>query len=160
MSNNHGNRPQGLTSKAVIQVTSMFVHPWRAFITSVQRLKFSERRQQYYCSHINSLHCCTRSSEVGGRLRFQSPLLSFLSCLPGARLLEEGNIEAAEEQKQRIEQLQRERRRVLQDNNMTHQPRFFKYALVLHAPVSVPPSACSAYDRASPFTSATVTHVV
>ncbi|XP_067467423.1 oxysterol-binding protein-related protein 3-like isoform X1 [Thunnus thynnus] len=45
---------------------------------------------------------------------------------PDQRLLEEGNIEGAEEQKQRLEQLQRERRKVLQDNNMTHQPRFFK----------------------------------
>ncbi|XP_035287262.1 oxysterol-binding protein-related protein 3 isoform X2 [Anguilla anguilla] len=42
------------------------------------------------------------------------------------RLLEEGNVESAEVQKQRIEQLQRERRRVLEENNMTHQPRFFK----------------------------------
>ncbi|XP_052000631.1 oxysterol-binding protein-related protein 3-like isoform X2 [Xyrauchen texanus] len=42
------------------------------------------------------------------------------------RLLEEGNIEAAEVQKQRIEQLQRERRRVLEENHMTHQPRFFQ----------------------------------
>ncbi|KAK5862406.1 hypothetical protein PBY51_017806 [Eleginops maclovinus] len=41
------------------------------------------------------------------------------------RLLEEGNLEAAEEQKQRIEQLQRERRRVLEDN-ITHQPKFFR----------------------------------
>lgn len=45
---------------------------------------------------------------------------------PDQRLLEEGNTEGAEEQKQRIEQLQRERRKVLQDNNMMHQPRFFK----------------------------------
>ena len=45
-----------------------------------------------------------------------------------SRLLEEGNVEGAEEQKQRIEQLQRERKKVLQDNNMPHQPRFFKYA--------------------------------
>ncbi|XP_034560740.1 oxysterol-binding protein-related protein 3-like isoform X4 [Notolabrus celidotus] len=45
---------------------------------------------------------------------------------PDQRLLEEGNTEGAEEQKQRIEQLQRERRKVLQDNNMTHQPHFFK----------------------------------
>uniref|UniRef100_A0A3B3ZNF9 Oxysterol-binding protein n=1 Tax=Periophthalmus magnuspinnatus TaxID=409849 RepID=A0A3B3ZNF9_9GOBI len=45
---------------------------------------------------------------------------------PDQRLLEEGNTEGAEEQKQRIEQLQRERRKVLQDNNMKHQPRFFK----------------------------------
>ncbi|MBN3274506.1 OSBL3 protein, partial [Polyodon spathula] len=42
------------------------------------------------------------------------------------RLLEEGNVELAEEQKQRIEQLQRERRRVLEENNMSHQPRFFR----------------------------------
>ncbi|KAM4725126.1 oxysterol-binding protein-related protein 3-like [Anableps anableps] len=45
---------------------------------------------------------------------------------PDQRLLEEGNIDEAEEQKQRIENLQRERRKVLQDNNMNHQPRFFK----------------------------------
>lgn len=43
------------------------------------------------------------------------------------RFLEEGNVDGAEEQKQRIEQLQRERRKVFQDNNMTHKPRFFKY---------------------------------
>ncbi|XP_039974475.1 oxysterol-binding protein-related protein 3 isoform X2 [Xiphias gladius] len=42
------------------------------------------------------------------------------------RLLEEGNLEAAEEQKQRIEQLQRDRRRVLEENNVTHQPTFFR----------------------------------
>ncbi|XP_034016935.1 oxysterol-binding protein-related protein 3-like isoform X2 [Thalassophryne amazonica] len=45
---------------------------------------------------------------------------------PDQRLLEEGNADAAEAQKQRIERLQRERRKVLLDNNMTHQPRFFK----------------------------------
>ncbi|XP_034030883.1 oxysterol-binding protein-related protein 3 isoform X2 [Thalassophryne amazonica] len=42
------------------------------------------------------------------------------------RLLEEGNLEAAELQKQRIEQLQRERRRVLEENNVTHHPKFFR----------------------------------
>ncbi|XP_017281894.1 oxysterol-binding protein-related protein 3 [Kryptolebias marmoratus] len=45
---------------------------------------------------------------------------------PDQRLLEEGNVDGAEEQKQRIEQLQRDRKKVLQDNNMIHQPRFFK----------------------------------
>uniref|UniRef100_A0A8C6WZW8 Oxysterol-binding protein n=1 Tax=Neogobius melanostomus TaxID=47308 RepID=A0A8C6WZW8_9GOBI len=45
---------------------------------------------------------------------------------PDQRLLEEGDIGGAEEQKQRLEQLQRDRRRVKQDNNMKHQPRFFK----------------------------------
>uniref|UniRef100_A0A672ZCF5 Oxysterol-binding protein n=1 Tax=Sphaeramia orbicularis TaxID=375764 RepID=A0A672ZCF5_9TELE len=42
------------------------------------------------------------------------------------RLLEEGNLEEAEEQKQRIEQMQRERRRVLEENNVAHQPKFFR----------------------------------
>ncbi|KAM6909857.1 oxysterol-binding protein-related protein 3 isoform 2-T2 [Xenentodon cancila] len=42
------------------------------------------------------------------------------------RLLEEGDLEAAEEQKQRIEQLQRDTRRVLQENNVSHQPKFFR----------------------------------
>ncbi|XP_069585974.1 oxysterol-binding protein-related protein 3 [Ranitomeya imitator] len=45
---------------------------------------------------------------------------------PDQRLLEEGNVEGAEAQKQRIEQLQRERRRVLDENNLEHQPRFFR----------------------------------
>ncbi|XP_056141563.1 oxysterol-binding protein-related protein 3 isoform X2 [Lampris incognitus] len=45
---------------------------------------------------------------------------------PDQRLLEEGHLEAAEEQKQRIEQLQRDRRRVLEENSEAHQPRFFR----------------------------------
>ncbi|XP_074051606.1 oxysterol-binding protein-related protein 3 isoform X5 [Macrotis lagotis] len=45
---------------------------------------------------------------------------------PDQRFLEEGNIEEAEAQKQRIEQLQRERRRVMEENNLEHQPRFFR----------------------------------
>ncbi|XP_077577517.1 oxysterol-binding protein-related protein 3 isoform X1 [Stigmatopora nigra] len=42
------------------------------------------------------------------------------------RLLEEGKLEAAEEQKQKIEQLQRERRRLLEESNGIHQPKFFR----------------------------------
>ncbi|XP_076157524.1 oxysterol-binding protein-related protein 3a [Alosa pseudoharengus] len=45
---------------------------------------------------------------------------------PDQRLLEEGDVSGAEEQKERIERLQRERRRVLQENNISHQPKFFK----------------------------------
>ncbi|KAL8165316.1 UNVERIFIED_CONTAM: Oxysterol-binding protein- protein 3 [Gekko kuhli] len=45
---------------------------------------------------------------------------------PDQRFLEEGNTEGAEEQKQRIEQLQRDRRKVLEENNIEHQPRFFR----------------------------------
>ncbi|XP_067824927.1 oxysterol-binding protein-related protein 7 [Heptranchias perlo] len=44
---------------------------------------------------------------------------------PDQRYLEEGNTEAAEVQKQRIEQLQRDRRRIMEENNMVYQSRFF-----------------------------------
>ncbi|XP_060721913.1 oxysterol-binding protein-related protein 3a isoform X2 [Tachysurus vachellii] len=47
---------------------------------------------------------------------------------PDQRLLEEGDIPGAEEQKERIESLQRERRRLLEENNMTHTPRFFNWS--------------------------------
>ncbi|KAK9396339.1 oxysterol-binding protein-related protein 3 [Crotalus adamanteus] len=45
---------------------------------------------------------------------------------PDQRLLEEGNIEGAEIQKQRIEELQRARRKVLEESNIEHHPRFFR----------------------------------
>lgn len=45
---------------------------------------------------------------------------------PDQRFLEEGNLEQAEAQKQRIEQLQRERRRILEENSVEHKPRFFR----------------------------------
>uniref|UniRef100_A0A8C2QR62 Oxysterol-binding protein n=1 Tax=Capra hircus TaxID=9925 RepID=A0A8C2QR62_CAPHI len=48
---------------------------------------------------------------------------------PDQRFLEEGNVEEAEIQKQRIEQLQRERRRVLEENKVEHQPRFFRKSI-------------------------------
>lgn len=61
-----------------------------------------------------------RLDSPGGR----RPIVSYHCC---CRFLEEGNIEGAEIQKQRIEQLQRERRKVLEENNLEHQPRFFRY---------------------------------
>lgn len=42
------------------------------------------------------------------------------------RLLEEGKLEEAEEQKQQIEQMQRERRKILEESNVVHQPKFFR----------------------------------
>uniref|UniRef100_W5MIQ2 Oxysterol-binding protein n=1 Tax=Lepisosteus oculatus TaxID=7918 RepID=W5MIQ2_LEPOC len=45
---------------------------------------------------------------------------------PDQRYLEEGNVEAAATEKQRIEELQRTRRRWLEENNIKYQPRFFK----------------------------------
>lgn len=67
----------------------------------------------------------TLGHRSGWLLFFQWLFLSSFPSMP--RLLEEGNIEEAEVQKQRIEQLQRERRRVLEENNLEHQPRFFRF---------------------------------
>ncbi|XP_028846444.1 oxysterol-binding protein-related protein 6 isoform X2 [Denticeps clupeoides] len=45
---------------------------------------------------------------------------------PDQRCLEEGNVEMAAAEKQRIEDLQRGRRKWLEENNIKHHPRFFK----------------------------------
>ncbi|KAK1165640.1 oxysterol-binding protein-related protein 6-like isoform X1 [Acipenser oxyrinchus oxyrinchus] len=45
---------------------------------------------------------------------------------PDQRFLEEGNVQAATDEKQRIEDLQRSRRRYIEENNIEYQPRFFK----------------------------------
>uniref|UniRef100_A0AAV2MD89 Oxysterol-binding protein n=1 Tax=Knipowitschia caucasica TaxID=637954 RepID=A0AAV2MD89_KNICA len=47
------------------------------------------------------------------------------------RLLEEGRLEEAEEEKQRIEDLQRQRRRTLEDSGQAHQPQFFRSEIIL-----------------------------
>ncbi|XP_074071726.1 oxysterol-binding protein-related protein 6 isoform X9 [Macrotis lagotis] len=45
---------------------------------------------------------------------------------PDQRFLEEGNLEAAASEKQRVEELQRSRRRYMEENHMEHIPKFFK----------------------------------
>uniref|UniRef100_A0A672RET8 Oxysterol-binding protein n=1 Tax=Sinocyclocheilus grahami TaxID=75366 RepID=A0A672RET8_SINGR len=45
---------------------------------------------------------------------------------PDQRYLEEGNVQMAAAEKQRIEEQQRNRRKWLEENNIKHQPRFFK----------------------------------
>lgn len=48
---------------------------------------------------------------------------------PDQRFLEEGNLEAAAAEKQRVEELQRSRRRYMEENNLEHIPKFFKKVL-------------------------------
>ncbi|XP_044534699.1 oxysterol-binding protein-related protein 3 isoform X2 [Gracilinanus agilis] len=77
--------------------------------------------EQYYgftqfALELNELDSLTRPHLPPTDTRFR----------PDQRLLEEGNLEEAETQKQRVEQLQRERRRVMEENNLEHQPRFFR----------------------------------
>uniref|UniRef100_A0A8C0ATU2 Oxysterol-binding protein n=1 Tax=Buteo japonicus TaxID=224669 RepID=A0A8C0ATU2_9AVES len=69
-----------------------------------------------FALELNELDLQTRSLLPSTDTRFR----------PDQRFLEEGDIEGAEMQKQRIEQLQRERRKVLEENNLEHQPRFFR----------------------------------
>lgn len=89
----------------------------------------------------------------GQRPQLWEPL-RLASSLPDVwivRYLEEGNIQAAEAQKRRIEQLQRDRRRVMEENNIVHQARFFRCLIprppcpLLWVPLqpssSLPPSA-------------------
>lgn len=110
----------------------------------VQRL-FGKWHENMYCGTPSSPNCIWRANPMPkdheqwyGFTQFALELneldLLTKSLLPSTdtrfrpdqRFLEEGNVEGAEEQKQRIEQLQRERRKVLEENNMEHQPRFFR----------------------------------
>uniref|UniRef100_A0A8C5P1A4 Oxysterol-binding protein n=1 Tax=Jaculus jaculus TaxID=51337 RepID=A0A8C5P1A4_JACJA len=111
---------------------------------AVHRL-FGKWHESIYCGGASSSTCIWRANPMPkgyeqyyGFTQFALELnemdLSSKSLLPPTdtrfrpdqRFLEEGNVEEAEIQKQRIEQLQRERRRVLEENNMEHQPRFFR----------------------------------
>ncbi|KFP84804.1 Oxysterol-binding protein-related protein 3, partial [Acanthisitta chloris] len=110
----------------------------------VHRL-FGKWHESLYCGTTSSPNCIWRANPMPkdyeqwyGFTQFALELneldLQTKSLLPSTdtrfrpdqRFLEEGNIEGAEIQKQRIEQLQRERRKVLEENNLEHQPRFFR----------------------------------
>ncbi|ELV13635.1 Oxysterol-binding protein-related protein 3 [Tupaia chinensis] len=85
--------------------------------------------EQYYgftqfALELNELDSSSRSLLPPTDTRFR----------PDQRFLEEGNLEEAEIHKQRIEQLQRERRRVLEENRVEHQPRFFRSTWVMDGP--------------------------
>ncbi|XP_063789453.1 oxysterol-binding protein-related protein 6 isoform X3 [Pseudophryne corroboree] len=51
---------------------------------------------------------------------------------PDQRLLEEGNVEAAATEKQRIEELQRNRRKYLDDNHIEYTPKYFRKVTDAH----------------------------
>ncbi|RXN08208.1 oxysterol-binding -related 6 isoform X3 [Labeo rohita] len=51
---------------------------------------------------------------------------------PDQRYLEEGNVQMASAEKQRIEEQQRSRRKWLEENNIKYQPRFFKKVMDSH----------------------------
>jgi hypothetical protein len=47
------------------------------------------------------------------------------------RLLEEGDIKGSEEEKKRVEQLQRDNRKVREEQKTSYNPRWFRYALFI-----------------------------
>ncbi|XP_077304225.1 oxysterol-binding protein-related protein 6 isoform X4 [Lithobates pipiens] len=51
---------------------------------------------------------------------------------PDQRLLEEGNVEAAATEKQRIEELQRTKRKYLEDNHIEYTPNYFRKVVDTH----------------------------
>ncbi|KAG8559504.1 hypothetical protein GDO81_017359 [Engystomops pustulosus] len=51
---------------------------------------------------------------------------------PDQRLLEEGNVDAASAEKQRIEELQRTRRKYLEDNHIDYTPKYFRKVVDTH----------------------------
>ncbi|KAJ8783226.1 hypothetical protein J1605_009834 [Eschrichtius robustus] len=111
---------------------------------AVHRL-FGKWHESIYCGGSSSSTCIWRANpmpkgyeqyygftQFALELNEMDPLLKSLlpptdtRFRPDQRFLEEGSLEEAEIQKQRIEQLQRERRRVLEENKVEHQPRFFR----------------------------------
>ncbi|OXB61716.1 hypothetical protein ASZ78_002717, partial [Callipepla squamata] len=99
----------------------------------VHRL-FGKWHEGLYCGVAPSAKCVWRPGSMPtnyeryyGFTRFAIELneLDPGSCYP-YRLLEEGNIEAAASEKQRIEELQRSRRRYMEENSIEYVPKFFK----------------------------------
>ncbi|POI34352.1 hypothetical protein CIB84_001896, partial [Bambusicola thoracicus] len=99
----------------------------------VHRL-FGKWHEGLYCGVAPSAKCVWRPGSMPtnyeryyGFTRFAIELneLDPDSCYP-YRLLEEGNIEAAASEKQRIEELQRSRRRYMEENSIEYVPKFFK----------------------------------
>lgn len=61
-----------------------------------------------------------------------SPNLTLSSVNAILRLLEEGELIAAEKEKQRVESSQRERRKYREEHGITYEPMFFRYAAIRH----------------------------
>ena len=55
-----------------------------------------------------------------------SHIILILDWFPFYRLLEEGDLLGAEKEKQRVEALQRERRKAREEQGISYEPRFFK----------------------------------
>uniref|UniRef100_A0A8C0VR48 Oxysterol-binding protein n=1 Tax=Cyanistes caeruleus TaxID=156563 RepID=A0A8C0VR48_CYACU len=148
------------SSICICKLTFVKVNYWNSNVNEVQGVVidqegkvvhrlFGKWHEGLYCGVAPSAKCIWRPGSMPtnyeryyGFTRFAielnelDPLLKDLlpatdaRFRPDQRLLEEGNIEAAASEKQRIEELQRARRRYMEENGIEYVPKFFKEAWV------------------------------
>uniref|UniRef100_A0A8C3KKR6 Oxysterol-binding protein n=1 Tax=Calidris pygmaea TaxID=425635 RepID=A0A8C3KKR6_9CHAR len=148
------------SSVCICKLTFVKVNYWNSNVNEVQGVVidqegkvvhrlFGKWHEGLYCGVAPSAKCIWRPGSMPtnyeryyGFTRFAielnelDPLLKDLlpstdaRFRPDQRLLEEGNIEAAASEKQRIEELQRGRRRYMEENSIEYVPKFFKEAWV------------------------------
>uniref|UniRef100_A0A8U7MMG9 Oxysterol-binding protein n=1 Tax=Corvus moneduloides TaxID=1196302 RepID=A0A8U7MMG9_CORMO len=148
------------SSVCICKLTFVKVNYWNSNVNEVQGVVidqegkvvhrlFGKWHEGLYCGVAPSAKCIWRPGSMPtnyeryyGFTRFAielnelDPLLKDLlpatdaRFRPDQRLLEEGNIEAAASEKQRIEELQRARRRYMEENGIEYVPKFFKEAWV------------------------------
>ncbi|XP_064018138.1 oxysterol-binding protein-related protein 6 isoform X4 [Pogoniulus pusillus] len=144
------------SSVCICKLTFVKVNYWNSNVNEVQGIVmdqegkvvhrlFGKWHEGIYCGVAPSAKCIWRPGSMPtnyeryyGFTRFAielnelDPLLKDLlpstdaRFRPDQRLLEEGNIEAAASEKQRIEELQRSRRRYMEENGIEYVPKFFK----------------------------------
>ncbi|XP_058045624.1 oxysterol-binding protein-related protein 6 isoform X5 [Ahaetulla prasina] len=144
------------SSVCICKLTFIKVNYWNSNVNEVQGVVmdqegkvvhrlFGKWHEGLYCGIAPSAKCIwrpgsmpTNSEHYYGFTRFAVELNELDPALkdllpktdarfrPDQRHLEDGNLELAAAEKQRIEELQRCRRRYLEENNMEHVPKFFK----------------------------------
>uniref|UniRef100_A0A663MES6 Oxysterol-binding protein n=1 Tax=Athene cunicularia TaxID=194338 RepID=A0A663MES6_ATHCN len=144
------------SSVCICKLTFVKVNYWNSNVNEVQGVVidqegkvvhrlFGKWHEGLYCGVAPSAKCIWRPGSMPtnyeryyGFTRFAielnelDPLLKDLlpttdaRFRPDQRLLEEGNVEAASSEKQRIEELQRGRRRYMEENSIEYVPKFFK----------------------------------
>ncbi|EMP26372.1 Oxysterol-binding protein-related protein 6 [Chelonia mydas] len=116
------------SSVCICKLTFVKVNYWNSNVNEVQGIVmdqegkvvhrlFGKWHEGLYCGVAPSAKCIWRP---GSMPTHYERYYGF------TRLLEEGNVEAAATEKQRIEELQRSRRRNMEENNIEYKPKFFK----------------------------------
>ncbi|KAI1237138.1 hypothetical protein IHE44_0014393 [Lamprotornis superbus] len=116
------------SSVCICKLTFVKVNYWNSNVNEVQGVVidqegkvvhrlFGKWHEGLYCGVAPSAKCIWRPGSMP---------TNYERYYGFTRLLEEGNIEAAASEKQRIEELQRARRRYMEENGIEYVPKFFK----------------------------------